>query len=112
MTAEATPMSHFLNLFRRGRRRLAGAQRVVAMGLLLGCCSQCSSGELGTLKVGGPAPQFVLTTLKGDQVKLKSLTEKGVVLVNFWASWCAPCKEEVPLLNKLHRKYRDRGITI
>jgi peroxiredoxin len=88
------------------RWRLAA---ILAMSLV---SLHCSRGELGTLEVGKPAPPFTLVDLNGDKVNLKTLTDNGAVLVNFWASWCAPCKEEVPLLNDLHRKYRDRGITV
>jgi peroxiredoxin len=96
---------------RRSRARLL-SWPLIAFVALAGSASRCSRGELGTLSVGNPAPPFRLIDLKGDSVDLKSLTSKGAVLVNFWASWCAPCKEEVPLLNELHRKYRDRGIMV
>jgi peroxiredoxin len=95
---------------RRSRRSLFSRFACAIVVALF--ASQCSRGELGTLTVGKAAPSFKLIDLKGNAVDLKSLTANGAVLVNFWASWCAPCKEEIPLLNELHRKYRDRGITI
>ncbi len=59
----------------------------------------------------GPAPDFTLKTLTGESVRLSSL--KGqVVMINFWASWCAPCRQEMPLLNKIHADYHKAGFTL
>ena len=51
--------------------------------------------------VGGPAPVFETSTLDGDKLVLADLIGKKVILVNFWATWCEPCRDEVPLLNSL-----------
>jgi cytochrome c biogenesis protein CcmG/thiol:disulfide interchange protein DsbE len=51
-----------------------------------------------------PAPDFELTASDGKVVRLKDLRGK-VVLLNFWATWCPPCKAEMPDLNALHQKY-------
>jgi cytochrome c biogenesis protein CcmG/thiol:disulfide interchange protein DsbE len=57
-----------------------------------------------------PAPDFTLARLAGDgEISLASLRGKAVVL-NFWASWCEPCKEESPRLESAWRRYRDRGV--
>jgi peroxiredoxin len=58
-----------------------------------------------TAEVGGPAPTFVLNTLDGKSVSLAELRGRPVI-VNFWASWCNPCRHEFPLLKKTLRKYR------
>jgi peroxiredoxin len=63
------------------------------------------------VKAGQPAADFAGTTLAGSPLKLSSLRGK-VVLVDFWASWCEPCKKELPLLDKLAPKLRARGIEI
>lgn len=60
---------------------------------------------------GSRAPGFSLKDFKGKPVSLASLKGK-VVLVDFWASWCAPCKKELPELNKLHAKYGSKGLVI
>jgi peroxiredoxin len=64
--------------------------------------------------VGKPAPDFTLNSLdalSGKPVTLSSFKGK-VVLVNFWVSWCSPCKEEFPAMNRLYNKYKDKGFVV
>ena len=58
------------------------------------------------------APDFKLRDIKGKTVELKDVLEKGPVLIDFWASWCVPCKEEMPIFNELYAKYRDKGLSM
>lgn len=60
---------------------------------------------------GKPAPGFALRSLDGRTVRLADLKGK-VVLLNFWATWCAPCRVEMPMLAELHAQYRARGLEI
>jgi thiol-disulfide isomerase/thioredoxin len=63
------------------------------------------------LKVGDPAPDFLLAQLGGDPVELSKLRGK-TVLINFWATWCAPCKEEMPILQQFYLKYRNDNVVV
>jgi len=58
-----------------------------------------------------PAPDVTLALLGGDSLKLRDLRGR-VVLLNFWATWCVPCIEEIPSLQKLYESYADRGFVI
>jgi len=60
---------------------------------------------------GHSAPDFDLTDLQGNAVKLSDLRGKAVVL-NFWASWCAPCKEEIPWFVEMQKRYGSQGLQI
>jgi len=56
------------------------------------------------------APDFSLKDLKGKTVKLSDQLENGPVLIDFWATYCKSCLHEMPLLNEILKKYRDRGL--
>ena len=57
----------------------------------------------------GPAPDFTLKTFDGQSLTLSQLRGK-VVVINFWASWCVPCRDEAAFLEKTWRQYKDRGV--
>jgi peroxiredoxin len=82
---------------------------VLATSLLAACVTE-SGGETG-VEVGQVAPAYGATTLSGDSAYLADLRE-DVVLLNVWATWCPPCRDEIPALQALHETYSDRGLQI
>ena len=57
------------------------------------------------------APDFTLKSLEGSNLRLDEY--KGqVVLINFWATWCGPCRQELPLLDRIHQRYQDAGFAV
>jgi peroxiredoxin len=61
--------------------------------------------------IDSPAPDFTLKSRTGENIKLSELRGE-VVMINFWASWCAPCRQEMPLLEVLYEKYGDLGFVL
>ncbi|NOT11502.1 MAG: TlpA family protein disulfide reductase [Methylococcaceae bacterium] len=75
---------------------------------IIGAAAQTSHAT----EVGQAAPQFTLPTLQQDQpTALKSYAGK-VIYLDFWASWCAPCRTSFPLLNKMHEKLKAQGFEV
>lgn len=65
-----------------------------------------------TVQAGsGMAPNFTLKSRSGKNIKLSELRGQ-VVMINFWASWCGPCRKEMPVLEKLYKKYKSLGFVI
>ena len=63
------------------------------------------------LPAGTPAPAFTTTTLAGKRLSLRSLRGK-VVLLDYWATWCGPCRMATPTMQALHKKFHGQGFTV
>ena len=98
----------------RRRRRLIAAGLVIAVVAAIAVLTVDIAGPtrpVDTPIVGRPAPAFDLETLDGGRLSLADLRGSAVVL-NFWASWCIPCREEAPLLTAADATYGPRGVRI
>ena len=98
---------------------------LLSMGILLlvGCDSgysdspapqpdgQPASVKRGWPKVGSPSPPFQLMDLEGNRVALSDFLGK-VVMVNFWATWCGPCRVEMPAMEQLHQDLKKGGLEV
>ncbi len=94
---------------------------VVAAGLLLFVTYRVDVGpgftapqgpRLTQEELGSPAPDFTFTHVQSQETGRLSEYRGQVVLINWWATWCAPCLEELPALNELQAKYGDQGLTV
>lgn len=85
--------------------------RILAAAAALAFASPAWPAELLQPWTGGAAPALALKTTEGDVVDLAKLRGK-VVLVNFWATWCAPCVEEMPALARLRTRLAARGFEV
>ncbi len=81
---------------------------VLAVIVILAKYTSTSNSSVENVR---PAPQFSLANLDGKNVSLKDFADK-VMVVDFWATWCGPCREEIPHLNKLYENYRGKGLVV
>jgi thiol-disulfide isomerase/thioredoxin len=84
-------------------------RRLLVVLSLAGCAG--AGGEPARVEVGLEAPAYAARDLKGDSVSLALLRGKPVLL-NVWATWCLPCKDEIPYLEKLHGEHAAKGLQI
>ena len=85
------------------------------LGQALGLGTLALGGGLAragnSLQLGQPAPPLVLHTLDGQTISTEALRGQ-VVIATFWATWCAPCREELPLLSDYAARHADRGLRV
>lgn len=90
-------------------KRLAVRTTVLGIGLAVAMAACGESPDGGA--VGDEAPELSAVTLDGDSVSLAGLRGE-VVLLNVWATWCVPCRKEVPELESIHETYADQGLRV
>jgi thiol-disulfide isomerase/thioredoxin len=86
--------------------------RWLAIVVMAGCASTAGSVRGPRQEVGAPMPELVLNRFDGGQEMNVSSLKGKVVLLDLWASWCEPCKEEMPVLDEMAARLRARGVEI
>jgi peroxiredoxin len=98
---------NIISALRRPARGRTGALRLVACAVFAVVAASASSA----IAPATTAPDFTLHAMGGPNLRLQE--QRGrVVMVNFWATWCAPCRQEMPHLNRLYEKYRGAGFVL
>lgn len=95
---------HLTTRMRKGAALSIGALVLSALGMLFATTA-------AAVAVKQEAPDFTLKTLEGGNLRLEEYRGQ-VVLLNFWASWCGPCRQEMPVLDRIHQRYEDTGFAV
>jgi peroxiredoxin len=98
-----------MSFIKRISSRITLSRRLLATCLV--GASLCLPGIALAVAAQQEAPDFTLKSLEGSNLRLDEY--KGqVVLINFWATWCGPCRQELPLLDRIHQRYQDAGFAV
>ena len=87
------------------------ASFLIKRGLLAAVLALATTSALPVVAPTTPAPDFTLRAMDGPNMRLQE--QRGrVVMINFWATWCGPCRQEMPHLNRLYEKYAPSGFVL
>ncbi len=108
----------YLNVYGEGVLQMKKRRFFIRTGILLVmlaalCYTMYNSvfAKQDRVKEGSIAPNFVLQSVDGERIELKDLKGKGIFL-NFWGTWCGPCKQEFPYMANQYQVFKDRGVEI
>lgn len=93
----------------RSKEALDALKNLFTAGLL--ATALFISASVAAIEIGKPAPDFTLKSLTGKNLNLTEQRGK-IIVINFWASWCGPCRTEMPVLQKFYEKYQDLGVSV
>lgn len=96
---------------RRSRFSWGNLVLLLGMAAVAGVLGLQLARQNATQPTSGKAPDFHLTLFDGGEIRLSELRGQ-VALINFWASWCPPCRDEAPELQALHEEFADAGLTV
>lgn len=105
------PLAHLEPASSISTARRAWLRAVLAVSLGAGGLGRPFAARAATLAIGQPAPPLVLHTLDGRNISTEDLHGK-VVILTFWATWCEPCRDELPLLSAYAARNADRGLQV
>jgi cytochrome c-type biogenesis protein len=94
-----------------GHKLIRTLTLALTLTLGLGALAACGNAFPSYGEVGDKAPEYGATTLSGDSITLASL-RGSPVLLNIWATWCPPCRKEMPDLQELHERYSPQGLRV
>jgi cytochrome c biogenesis protein CcmG/thiol:disulfide interchange protein DsbE len=86
-------------------------RRIALLGVIVALAACGGAAPANPVAIGATAPEYAARTLAGDSVALSAMRGKVVVL-NVWATWCHPCRQEIPQLQALHTTYAERGLAV
>jgi cytochrome c biogenesis protein CcmG, thiol:disulfide interchange protein DsbE len=97
----------------QGRARALALAAGLALGTSVGCATTGAAGDSGggDNQVGAPVPEIHVESLAGKDLGIDDFRGK-VVLLDVWASWCAPCKQELPMLDDMAKRLRAQGVEV
>ncbi len=106
-------MTLTLSLRRRDRQpKLAALGLAAALAAVAAVPADAAKGELKPVKGAVAAADFIARDLQDKPARFSDVNGKKVVLLNFWATWCPPCRKEMPAMEQLYRTYKGRGLVV